>query len=343
MVFGSLGVRAALAVVLMVLYVALAIGMILVLGGLGVATFVGAAEDNHFSLVVFAVSGTCLAAAGTIAWALLPRLDRFEPPGPELFEADHPKLFAELRRIASATGERMPVHVYAAWDVNAFVAQRGGVMGIGSRRVMGIGLPLLRVLDVSEFRAVIAHEMGHFFGGDTRLGPWIYKTRGAILRTILSLAHAADRAEAIHVAIHYTFRATLLPFRWFGAAFMRVTQAISRAQELSADRVAARVAGVGPAIDGLMKTHAGAIAHQAYITSELAPLVDDGVLPPAGSGFTRFLQSETMAKVQTSLVDLELTKGTSDPYDSHPPLRERIAALQSSCGTSVECDSRPAI
>ena len=340
---GSLGGRVAVAVVLMVLYVALAIGMILGLGVIGLAVFVAAAHEQQYSVVVFALGGGCLAAAATIAWALLPRLDRFEPPGPELREADHPALFAELRSIASATGECMPVHVYAVEDVNAFVAQRGGVMGIGSRRVMGIGLPLLRILEVSEFRAVVAHEMGHFFGGDTRLGPWIYKTRAGVLRTVISLAQAADRTAAVHAFVHYTFRATLLPFRWFGLAFMRVTQAISRAQELSADRVAARVAGVGAAIAGLQKTHAGAIAHHAYLAGTLGPLVDDGVLPPVGPGFTRFLQTETMMTFRTSFVERELSEGTSDPYDSHPPLRDRIAALGSGDGDPRERDPRPAI
>ena len=27
---------------------------------------------------------------------------------------------------------------------------------------------------------MLAHEFGHFYGGDTKLGPWIYKTRAAI-------------------------------------------------------------------------------------------------------------------------------------------------------------------
>lgn len=52
-------------------------------------------------------------------------------------------------------------------------------MGVGSKRVMGLGLPLLNALTVSELRAVLAHEFGHFVGGDTSLGKWIHKTRSA--------------------------------------------------------------------------------------------------------------------------------------------------------------------
>ena len=84
-----------------------------------------------------------------------------EPPGPEITAADQPALFAEIAKISELTGEQMPKHVYVMYDMNAFVAQRGGIMGFGSRRVMGVGLPLMRVLGVSELRAVLAHEMGH--------------------------------------------------------------------------------------------------------------------------------------------------------------------------------------
>ena len=52
-------------------------------------------------------------------------------------------------------------------------------MGFGSRRVMGLGLSLMQILTVSELRAVVAHEFGHFHGGDVAIGPWIHKTSAA--------------------------------------------------------------------------------------------------------------------------------------------------------------------
>lgn len=81
----------------------------------------------------------------------------------------------------------MPGEVYLVGDMNAWVAERGGLMGFGGRRVMGIGLPLLQLLSVSQFAGVLAHEFGHYYGGDTKLGPWIYKTRAAIGRTLAGL------------------------------------------------------------------------------------------------------------------------------------------------------------
>jgi Zn-dependent protease with chaperone function len=50
--------------------------------------------------------------------------------------------------------------------------------------VLIIGLPLLHLLSERGFRGVLAHEFGHYAGGDTRLGPWIWRTRETIGRTI---------------------------------------------------------------------------------------------------------------------------------------------------------------
>jgi hypothetical protein len=93
------------------------------------------AHRIHLKLALF-----CLGGAGLIIWSIIPRPDKFTAPGPPLEEQNHPRLFAEPRRTAKRTGQAMPKEVYLVPDVNAWVSQRGGVMGIGSRRIMGVGL-----------------------------------------------------------------------------------------------------------------------------------------------------------------------------------------------------------
>src|SRR5262245_20582006 len=48
--------------------------------------------------------------------------------------------------------QTVPTDVYLLNEANPWVAQRGGLMGIGSRRVMGVGLPLFQALSVTEWR-----------------------------------------------------------------------------------------------------------------------------------------------------------------------------------------------
>ena len=134
--------------------------------GLGFAAVAFVASGNGTLILLSIGAVTCCLI---ILWSITPRPDRFTPPGPELTAAAQPRLFAEISATAAEFREPMPASVYLMMAPNAWVAQRGGMLGFGSRRVMALGYPLLAVLTVSEFRAVIAHEFAHYYGGDTGL------------------------------------------------------------------------------------------------------------------------------------------------------------------------------
>ena len=148
--------------------------MRLALGLAGALLWVPYAVFNYAGRIPVKLALGCLAGAAIILWSVMPRPDRFEAPGPELEPAKHPKLFQMIRGVASATKQEMPAEVYLVGDMNAWVAHRGGLMGLGARGIMGLGLPLLQTLSVSELRAVLAHEFGHYHGGDTKLGRFVY-------------------------------------------------------------------------------------------------------------------------------------------------------------------------
>ena len=304
----SLASRAVAAVALMIGFYLLALTIV------GALLFLPYAEWHWGNRIHIKLAIGCIVSALVILWSILPRIDRFTPPGPRLEPGEHPELFDVLRGVAKATGQEMPAEVYLLNEVNAWVSQRGGIMGFGGRRVMGLGLPLMQTTTVSQFRAILAHEFGHYHGGDTKLGPWIYKTRLAIARTLQSL----DNDGIIHK-----------PFAWYGNFFMRVTQAISRAQELAADRLAAQVAGARSMIDALVSVERAGMAYDVFFQNELIPVVANGFKPPVAAGFSKFLAAENVASSLTSAVDESLREGKGDIYDSHPPLRERVEALQS--------------
>jgi Zn-dependent protease with chaperone function len=307
----SIASRALLAVALMIGFYLLALAMAAVLLYLPYAELVYA-HRLHIKLAI-----GCLFGALAILWSVLPRIDRFPPPGPRLTSDKCPRLFGELNQVARAVGQELPVEVYLVHDVNAWVAQRGGVMGIGSRRVMGIGLPLARVLTVSQLRGVLAHEFGHYYGGDTKLGPWVYKTRSAIIRTVQSLAAAKGQGSLLQ-----------LPFIWYGKMFLRITHAVSRRQEFVADELAARTVGAKALIEGLRAVHRVAPAFEAYWSNEVAPVLNAGFRPPLMEGFQQFMQVDKVAEAMANLLEEETRRGKTDPYDTHPSLPERIAALE---------------
>jgi Zn-dependent protease with chaperone function len=154
----------------------------------------------------------------SIVIGIVPRYQEFIQPGPRITREQQPQLFDEIRRVAEATGSPMPREVYIVAQANAAVAHVGGWLGIGSRPIMMLGLPLIAVLRVSELRGVIAHEFGHFVGGETRLSTVIYRTREGIGRTIGTLERS----------VHWMSRGIRYPFIWYGEMYLRLTQAQSR-------------------------------------------------------------------------------------------------------------------
>jgi hypothetical protein len=207
----------------------------------------------------------------------------------------------------------MPHEVYLVPEVNAGVRERGGFMRRG-RRVMVVGLPLLQVLSISEMRAVLSHEFGHYHGGDTRLAPWIYKTREALIRTVRQLS---GNSSVLH-----------LPFVLYGRMFLRVTQAISRRQEFAADALAAHIVGARPLESGLRAIFGAALAYDGYWREDVAPVLGAGFLPPLADGFAQFLHQPKVADAVNRAMQEEMRWPRIDPYDSHPSLPDRIKALE---------------
>lgn len=319
----SLAGRAFVALALMIGFYTLAIAIVLIL------LFIPFAEWQFLHRFDLRIAAFCVISAIIIAVSIVPRPDHFDPPGPRLDPRQQPELFVELLRTAQSVDQEMPAEVYLIPDVNAWVAQRGGVMGWGSRRVMGLGLMLMQILSVSEFRAVIAHEFGHFYGGDTRLGPWVYKTRAAIIRTVQSLSGQSEILQMLFVG--------------YAKLFLRVTQAISRQQEFSADALAARTVGAQPIINGLRITHGAGQALPPFWNQEIVPILNAGYQPPLADGFAQFVKTPVIANAITHAIDTEIKEAQADPYDTHPPLRDRIAAIEKLNVPATSIDARPAI
>jgi len=175
-------------------------------------------------------------------------------------------------------------------------------------------LPLLQTLTVSQFRAVLAHEFGHYYGGDTKLGPWVYKTRGALARTIINLSLFSSILRR--------------PFLWYGVRFLRITQAVSRRQESAADALASRVVGGRPLVEGLKKLPGSAHAYHVFWQKSVKPVLDAGFYPPLVEGFGRYLSLPSVMRSIDSYSEKALEEGKTGPYDTHPSLPNRIRAVE---------------
>src|SRR5437762_10480137 len=97
--------RAVLAVALMVSFYVLALA---VASGLLWLAYLDIVRTRHPAarLIVF-----CIAGAGSVLWAIIPRRDRFDPPGPRVTAQDQPELFRLIHDVATATSQATPQDV----------------------------------------------------------------------------------------------------------------------------------------------------------------------------------------------------------------------------------------
>lgn len=191
---------------------------------------------------------------------------------------------------------------------------------------MGIGLPLVAALNVDEFRAVLAHEFAHYYAGDTSLGPVVYRTRQAMIRTIKNMASLSGAMRVWIAQIAYTMVMWILTGYW--KLYLRASQFVSRRQEYRADELACRIAGAESLISGLSKIQGGAAAFPAYWNFEIAGFLNQGYRLPITEGFELFVKAPEVSQLIEKSVAKAIAEGKTGPYDSHPLLRDRIAAVR---------------
>jgi len=97
-------------------------------------------------------------------------------------EKEQPELFAFIRRLSKETNTAFPKKIYVSPDVNACVFYNSGFwsMFLPVRKNLEIGLGLVNSINISEFKAVIAHEFGHFSQRSMKLGSYTYNVNKVI-------------------------------------------------------------------------------------------------------------------------------------------------------------------
>ena len=247
-------------------------------------------------------------------------LRRREPGGLVVGEQEQPELWALVRRAAGEAGTPAPATLVLTGEVNAGVSERARMLGLlAGPRTLAVGVPLLAGMTVPQIRGVLAHEFGHFAHHDTRLAVVTMRGRGAVATTVEAFHGGTSRAQALVGSLYVRY----------ARFFLRASQGVARRQELAADRAAARQ--VGPATMAAMLRRLGVLvaAHGYYTETWATAGVPVGVLPPAGEvhgGFRRLLAARGPDGLAALAGDRPARK--DDPYDSHPPQRERLAALE---------------
>ncbi|MGW1766974.1 M48 family metalloprotease [Streptomyces sp. NPDC002073] len=273
-------------------------------------------------------------------------------PGPSVTEAQEPRLWQTVRELAEQVGTRAPDEIVLVAGVNAAVTEDARLGGLlpGPRR-MYLGLSLMAGLDENRLRSVIAHELGHFVHADTRLGALVGRGQARLLRTIGHFEEKADstvakerarqekradkrtargkKAKAVDTTgSGITYRTMAKIYTGYAKLYVRATRSDARRQEFAADLAAARITGRDATAGALRATPALDAAHDFYMDAYATLGVDAGLLPRPGEvfgGLRHMIEArpDALAEASTSL-----PTETAGPYDTHPPIAERVARIE---------------
>ncbi|AGU49755.1 putative peptidase, M48 family [Variovorax paradoxus B4] len=234
-----------------------------------------------------------------------------EIEGEVVDQADAPRLWERIRQLAARVKTAPPDQIVAGIDTNFFVTE--APCEVGGRTLHGrtlfVSIPLLRVLDQSEADAVLAHELAHLGGGDTRssaaLGPKLLQFDQYTWKM---------RDGGLSIVAHYLLRLYRMIF-----AFALARD--SREREYKADRVSASLTAAGAIVQSLIKISAYA-SYRNDVERKLfaQDRQHDGALGIAGfvaAGLPPYANSD-------AFVETMKTADVPHPYDSHPPLLERM-------------------
>ncbi|MFF7389535.1 M48 family metalloprotease [Streptomyces scabiei] len=275
-----------------------------------------------------------------------------EPPGLPVTEADEPALWRTVRELADQVGTRAPSRIVLTADVNAAVAEDARLLGLlpGPRRLY-LGVPLLQGLTEAQLRAVLAHELGHYSNSDTRLAALTMRGRAQVLRTVRHFEERADKTagrerarqekknakaaakgkktreiDTRHAGVTYRVMAKI--YIGYAKLYIRATLAGSRRQEYAADLASVRVAGRDATASALREIPALDAAYDFYMNSYATLGAEAGLMPPRGEFFGGYGRMLTARQLELVGLRTDLPTEPASPYDSHPPIADRVERIE---------------
>jgi heat shock protein HtpX len=222
----------------------------------------------------------------------------------EVGRDDAPELYSDVEELAQIAGLPMPrVYVIPEQAPNAFATGRDP-----HHSAVAVTQGIMRLLNRSELKGVIAHELAHIRNRDILIGSVAATIAGAITY----LAYMAQFAAIFGGGnrrgggmLGLLAMAIIAPM-----AAMIVRMAISRTREFGADKTGAEICGNPLYLaDALRKLQAGASRIPLQVSEQAAESTAHMMIvsPMIGGGFAKL-------------------------FSTHPPTEERVARLEAMVG-----------
>lgn len=280
--------KSVLAVLAIILFFVLYTALVIALGYLVYYSFTYnmGRNINKFTILmkIGAIAGSIMLLLFTLKFVL--KLKNHKPTNRvKLNKKEHKNLWGFVYKICQETGAPKPKNIYVDPDVNAYVSYSNVWLSLflPIKKELTIGLGLVDSLNLSEFKAVISHEFGHFAQRAMKIGSYINSANTIIHDMIYSRDKWDDILEQWRSAdIRLSAAAWLItPIIWgirqvlalFYQFLNIMYSSLSREMEFNADKVAVSTSGSEAIVSSLWKLDAGfenwsSTVNHAYLASK---------------------------------------------------------------------------
>lgn len=256
----------------------------------------------------------------------------------ELDMDSQPELKDTIKTITAQIGTKFPKRVYLSHEVNASVFYDSSLLSLlfPASKNLHIGLGLASALTTSEFKAVLAHEFGHFSQSSMKLGSYVYYVNSMLY----NLLYQNDGYQQLAVKWasvngYFSFFVNLAMSLVQGAQWIlkgmyslvnKKYLALSREMEFHADEIAARVAGGMALVHSFDKSSPAEYAlHQ--VLAHYDKLLEENRLPQNLHQDQRFLMRFFAEENEGNQIKTKSEISVKDQWSSHPSEKERIDRL----------------
>jgi Zn-dependent protease with chaperone function len=274
-----------------------------------------AAGRIPIKLVVILVLGAVMSLYAIVR-SLFIRTREDKDPGRAITEADAPGLWKTAHEVAAAVGTRPIDEIWLTPGTDMAVLERGSArqrMKDRARRALLLGAGVLEGFEHGAFRAVLAHEYGHFAHRDTAGGEVALRVRQGMMTFAIALGKA-------RIAVWWNLAFQFL--RLYDLLFRRISHGATRLQEVLADRVAIQRYGIEAFRNGLTHVIRRSILFKKLAGDEIEQAVGQRRLLSNLYALTAPSDSTAMTELERQ-VARELQATTTED-NTHPSPKDRF-------------------
>jgi Zn-dependent protease with chaperone function len=285
----------------------------------------------------------------------------------EITQKQEPQLFQFIQEIVEEVQTDFPKKIYLSSDVNACVFYDSSFwsMFFPIKKNLQIGLGLVNTISKQEFKAILAHEFGHFSQKSMKVGSYVYHVNQVIYNMLYDNESFDNMIQKwANVSGYFSFFAAIAikiiqgiqwilkkMYDYINVSYM----ALSREMEFHADEVAANVAGYKPLKESLLRMDLADHSYYAVLNfyeNKIENNVKSLDIFKEQQFVMNFLakESELPFKDNLPLVsEMDRSKynksklNIKDQWASHPSTEDRVKALEKLNIIKDFTDTQPAL